>query len=160
MARAHHQGPREGHGATCRLAHCVVACLVRGGKVLTPGFAMCSEASPRLRPHVARLLGGTQPDSLTRHAEIAALNLLPAGVTPRQLRRATLVVVRPKYSQASRQTRLLCARPCRECATIICRLGIRRVVYSSEDRLLSTTPRELLAESLPSSGTKWILRGD
>lgn len=146
--------------ATCRLAHCVVACLVSGGKVLTPGYAMCSEASPRLRPHVARLLGGMQPRSLTRHAEIAALNLLPEGITLRQLRRFTLVVIRPKYSQVSGETRMLCAQPCRECANIIHRLGIRMVVYSSDDQLFRRTPQELLAESLPSSGTEWMQRGD
>jgi tRNA(Arg) A34 adenosine deaminase TadA len=144
--------------ARCRLSHCVVACLVRGGKVLTPTFAMCSEASPRLRPHVARLLGGQQPRSLTQHAEIAALNMLPEGISARQLRHTTLVVIRPKYSQKLRQTRMLCALPCSECAQIIHQLGIKLVVYSSEDTLHRRKPCELLTESLPSSGTEWLMR--
>mmetsp|Transcript_23356 Transcript_23356/g.59634 ORF Transcript_23356/g.59634 Transcript_23356/m.59634 type:complete len:175 (-) Transcript_23356:64-588(-) len=144
--------------ARCRLSHCVVACLVRGGKVVTPGFAMCSEASPRLRPHVARLLGGQQPRTMTQHAEIAALNLLPEGISLRQLQRMTLVVIRPKYSQKLRQTRMLCAQPCRECANIIDKLGIKMVVYSSENMLHRRTPSELMLEALPSSGTEWLIR--
>jgi len=144
--------------AKCRLEHCVVACLVRGGKVLTPGFAMCSEASPRLRPHVARLTGGRQPRSMTQHAEIAALNLLPEGISLRQLRHMTLVVIRPKYSQKLRRTRMLCAQPCRECAGIIHQLGIKLVVFSSEDVLHRRTPEELLTASVPSSGTEWLIR--
>mmetsp|Transcript_49609 Transcript_49609/g.105570 ORF Transcript_49609/g.105570 Transcript_49609/m.105570 type:complete len:121 (-) Transcript_49609:23-385(-) len=119
---------------------------------------MCSEASPRLRPHVSRLLGGLQPRSMTQHAEIAALNLLPEGTSLRQLRHMTLVVIRPKYSQKLRQTRMLCAQPCRECANIIHLLGIKLVVYSSEDSLHRRTPAELVREALPSSGTEWLIR--
>uniref|UniRef100_A0A6U6H571 CMP/dCMP-type deaminase domain-containing protein n=1 Tax=Zooxanthella nutricula TaxID=1333877 RepID=A0A6U6H571_9DINO len=119
---------------------------------------MCSEASPRLRPHIARFTGGHQPRSLTQHAEIAALNLLPEGITPRQLRHTSLVVIRPKYSQKLRRTRMLCAKPCRECAQIIHQLGIKLVVYSSEDTLHRRTPEELLTDSVPSSGTEWLTR--
>lgn len=133
---------------------------MRGGKVITPGLAMCSEGSPRLRPHIARLLRGQQPKSLTQHAEIAALNRLPEGTTLRHLRQMTLVVIRPKYNQKLGRTRILCAQPCRECSRIIWRLGIKAVVYSSDDVLLRRTPSELLVESLPSSGTEWLLRED
>mmetsp|Transcript_55494 Transcript_55494/g.119787 ORF Transcript_55494/g.119787 Transcript_55494/m.119787 type:complete len:182 (+) Transcript_55494:239-784(+) len=157
------EDPHEAQYKTChyaksRLVHCVVACLVRGGKVITPGLAMCSEGSPRLRPHVSRLLHGFQPKTMTQHAEIAALNRLPEGVTLRQLRQTTLVVIRPKYSQKLGRTRMLCAQPCRECAEVIFRLGIKAVVYSSEDALLRRFPAELLGESLPSSGTEWLMR--
>mmetsp|Transcript_64979 Transcript_64979/g.209289 ORF Transcript_64979/g.209289 Transcript_64979/m.209289 type:complete len:183 (-) Transcript_64979:136-684(-) len=150
--------PARGLHARSRLAHCVVACLVRGGKVITPGLAMCSEGSPRLRPHVARLIRGQQPRSMTQHAEIAALNRLPEGISLRQLRQMTLVVIRPKYNQKLRCTRMLCAQPCRECAQIIFRLGLKAVIYSSEDALHRRTPAELVVESLPSSGTEWLLR--
>lgn len=153
-----HRGAPKPRHAMCRLSHCVVACLVRGGKVITPGYAMCSEASPRLRPHVSRLLGGQQPKSMTQHAEIAALNLLPEGISKRDLRRMTLVVIRPKYSQKLRQTRMLCAQPCQECAKIIHRLGIKVVFFSSENVLHRCTPDELLVASLPSSGTEWLIR--
>lgn len=119
---------------------------------------MCSEGSPRLRPHVARLLRGLQPRSMTQHAEIAALNRLPEGVTLRQLRQMTLVVIRPKYNQRLGRTRMLCAQPCKECAQIIQRLGIKAVVYSSEDTLYRALPADLVAESQPSSGTEWLLR--
>mmetsp|Transcript_79151 Transcript_79151/g.220031 ORF Transcript_79151/g.220031 Transcript_79151/m.220031 type:complete len:215 (+) Transcript_79151:208-852(+) len=152
--------PGRGVIAKSRLAHCVVACLVRGGKVLTPGLAMCSEGSPRLRPHLSRLLGGYQPKSMTQHAEVAALNRLPEGITLRQLRQMILVVIRPKYSQKLGRTRMLCAQPCRECAQIIFRLGIKAVLYSSEDALHRRSPAELLSESLPSSGTEWLLRDE
>mmetsp|Transcript_19366 Transcript_19366/g.41206 ORF Transcript_19366/g.41206 Transcript_19366/m.41206 type:complete len:203 (-) Transcript_19366:93-701(-) len=152
--------PARGLHARSRLAHCVVACLVRGGKVITPGFAMCSEGSPRLRPHIARLLRGQQPRTMTQHAEIAALNLLPEGTTLRQLRHMTLVVIRPKYNQRLGRTRMLCAQPCRECAQIIFQLGIKAVVFSSEDALHRRLPAELVGESLPSSGTEWLLRDD
>jgi len=141
-----------------RLVHCVVACLVRGGKVITPGLAMCSEGSPRLRPHLARLLNGRQPKSMTQHAEIAALNRLPKSTTLRQLRQMTLVVIRPKYNQELKRLRMLCAQPCLECAQIIQALGIKSVVYSAEDMLCNCTPRELLSISSPSSGTEWIMR--
>mmetsp|Transcript_69429 Transcript_69429/g.192106 ORF Transcript_69429/g.192106 Transcript_69429/m.192106 type:complete len:198 (-) Transcript_69429:66-659(-) len=150
--------PAPGLHARSRLVHCVVACLVRGGKVITPGLAMCSEGSPRLRPHVARFLRGQQPRSMTQHAEIAALNRLPEGITLRQLRQTTLVVIRPKYNQKLGCTRMLCAQPCRECAQIIFRLGLKAVIYSTEDALLRRTPAELVSESLPSSGTEWLLR--
>jgi len=150
----------QGLHARSRLAHTVVACLVRGGKVLTPDLAMCSEGSPRLRPHIARLLRGYQPRTMTQHAEIAALNRLPEGVTLRQLRQMTLVVIRPKYNRKLDKTRMLCAQPCRECAQIIFRLGIKAVVYSSEDALHRRTPSDLLVESLPSSGTEWLMRED
>mmetsp|Transcript_31583 Transcript_31583/g.71787 ORF Transcript_31583/g.71787 Transcript_31583/m.71787 type:complete len:185 (-) Transcript_31583:108-662(-) len=152
--------PARGLHARSRLAHCVVACLVRGGKVITPGLAMCSEGSPRLRPHVARLIRGLQPRTMTQHAEIAALNRLPEGTTLRQLRQTTLVVIRPKYNQKLGCTRMLCAQPCRECAQIIFRLGLKAVIYSSEDALHRRVPAQLVAESLPSSGTEWLLRDD
>jgi len=151
-------GSAQGLHARSRLAHTVVACLMRGGKVLTPGLAMCSEGSPRLRPHVARLLKGWQPKTMTQHAEIAALNRLPEGTTLRQLKQMTLVVIRPKYNRKLDKTRMLCAQPCRECAQVIVRLGIKAVVYSAEDALHRRTPSELLCESLPSSGTEWLLR--
>lgn len=144
--------------AKSRLVHCVVACLVRGGKVITPGLATCSEGSPRLRPHLARMLNGRQPKSMTQHAEIAALNRLPKSTTLRQLRQMTLVVIRPKYNQELKRSRMLCAQPCLECAQIIAALGIKSVVYSVEDMLCSCTPLELLNISSPSSGTEWIMR--
>mmetsp|Transcript_69182 Transcript_69182/g.165889 ORF Transcript_69182/g.165889 Transcript_69182/m.165889 type:complete len:188 (-) Transcript_69182:70-633(-) len=150
--------PYAGCHAKSRLVHCVVACLVRGGKIVTPGLAMCSEGSPRLRPHVARLLQGRQPKTMTQHAEIAALNRLPEGITLKELHQMTLVVVRPKYSHVTRKTRLLCAAPCRECAKVIVQLGIKAVIYSDDDRLLRRTPGELLGASLPSSGTEWLMR--
>mmetsp|Transcript_80941 Transcript_80941/g.188014 ORF Transcript_80941/g.188014 Transcript_80941/m.188014 type:complete len:207 (+) Transcript_80941:251-871(+) len=150
--------PVPGLHVRTRLVHRVVACLVRGGKVITPGLAMCSEGSPRLRPHVARLIRGQQPRSMTQHAEIAALNRLPEGISLRQLRQTTLIVIRPKYNQKLGCTRMLCAQPCRECAQIIFRLGLKAVIYSSDDALHRRTPAELLTESMPSSGTEWLLR--
>lgn len=150
--------PGPGASARSRMAHVVVACLVRGGKVITPGLATCSEGSPRLRPHVARLLNGRQPASVTQHAEIAALNRLPKGTTRRQLRKMTLVVIRPKFNQNLGHTRMLCAQPCRECAQIICALGIKSVVYSSEDALYRCDAEALLSAAQPSSGTVFMRR--
>lgn len=95
---------------------------------------------------------------MTQHAEIAALNRLPKSTTLRQLRQMTLVVIRQKYNQELKRSRMLCAQPCLECAQIIAALGIKSVVYSVEDMLCSCTPLELLNISSPSSGTEWIMR--
>mmetsp|Transcript_125534 Transcript_125534/g.313648 ORF Transcript_125534/g.313648 Transcript_125534/m.313648 type:complete len:233 (+) Transcript_125534:90-788(+) len=136
--------------------HCLVACLVRGGKVLTPGFSTCSNGSPRLRPHLSRLTGGWQPQSVSCHAEIAAMNRMPMSTTARVLRQCILVVVRPSYDSGTHQTRLLRARPCKECAAAICRLGIKAVIYSDGDMLLRRTPIELMAEASASWGTRQL----
>lgn len=138
--------------------HCLVACLFRGGKVITQGLHTCSNGSPNLQPHLLRLAGGRQPLATSCHAEIAALNSLPASVTACKLRQCTLVVVRPSYNSESGQTTLLCAKPCKECATVISRLGIKAVVYSDGDRLIRRTPEQILLEARPSWGTRRLLR--
>jgi len=137
--------------------HCLIACLMKGGKVLTPGLHVCSNASPRLRPHVAHFVGGQQPRSVSCHAEVAALNALPRTIKRRRLRQCTLVVVRPSYNSDTEETSLRCAKPCRECAAIIC-LGIKAVVYSDIGQLFCSTPEELMSEASHSSGMRNVIR--
>merc|ERR1719491_753613 len=138
--------------------HCLVACVMKGGKVLTPGLHVCSNASPRLRPHIARFAGGRQPCSVSCHAEIAALNALPPTTKRCQLQHSTLVVVRPSYNSATGHTSLLRAMPCRECASAIHALGIKAVVYSEMDQLTRASPEAILSEAGQSSGLRNVLR--
>merc|ERR1719345_738977 len=126
--------------------------------MLTPGMNTCSNGSPRLQRHILRIAGGQQPQAVSCHAEIAALNRLSCNVTARHLRQCTLVVVRPSYNSETQQTKLLCARPCKECAMIIFRLGIKAVIYSDDGCLIRKTPADILSEAQASWGTKRLLR--
>merc|ERR1712232_383487 len=130
----------------------------RGGKVLTQSLAVCSRASPRLRPHVIKLTTrGQQPLSISQHAEVAALNQLPASIQSRHLRRCVVVVVRLKFNEMLGRAEMLCAKPCQECAGLISRLGLRAAVYSDGNALRWQTPQELLRTAQPSTGTKILL---
>jgi len=107
--------------------------------------------------HISHLAGGRQPKVVSCHAEMAALNRLPESVTARCLRQCTLVVIRPSYNRETRQTKLLCSRPCKECATVVCRLGIKAVMYSDGDQLVRQTPQEILSVACPTWATKELV---
>jgi hypothetical protein len=151
-------GNVDGGFSRSRLQHLIIACLFRGGKLITPKVAANCEGSPRLLLHIARFIRGRQPCSVTKHAEIAALNQLPKNCTLQVLRRTTIVVIRPTVREACGRNRVLCAQPCSECAGILQALGIRRVVYSPAEGAMSVdSPAGLLAKSKPSSGTRSCL---
>merc|ERR1712151_1426654 len=120
-------------------------------------------------------------NGISKHAEMAAIAALPPETlwaTKKQ--RLTLVVVRLRAAsrapgkQATAaiqqaalslgdnvadedvQMELGLARPCDECAKVICALGcFRRIVYSAADGCLtSISPEELLPQCTPSSGKR------
>jgi len=143
-----------------------VACIMKGGKVLTSNLAASSKASPRVRPHL-QLCGNRrhQTLSVTRHAEVAALNQLPASFGTRHLRHCVLVVVRMRFGEWSDYSEqqgpeacLECAKPCLECAKLIESLCLRAVVYSDAGELRRQTPTEIRNIATPSSGTRARLR--
>eukprot|EP00416_Gambierdiscus_australes_P048839 CAMPEP_0171153692 /NCGR_PEP_ID=MMETSP0766_2-20121228/151196_1 /TAXON_ID=439317 /ORGANISM="Gambierdiscus australes, Strain CAWD 149" /LENGTH=325 /DNA_ID=CAMNT_0011617609 /DNA_START=63 /DNA_END=1044 /DNA_ORIENTATION=- len=154
------------------------AWVVGGGKNLTP-VRRCGLGGPHPRTsggwrRLCQRIGHT---GVSKHAEMAAIAALqPQALQPAR-KRLTLVVVRlrkgagiggserlPPLADPEEQAEKLpgaavelgLARPCDECAKMICALGcFRRVVYSTEDgRLVSSTPEELLQHCTPSSGKR------
>ena len=100
---------------------------------------------------------GQQPLSISQHAEVAALNQLPASTQARHLRRCVVAVVRLRFNEMLGRAQMLCAKPCQECAGLISRLGLRAAVYSDGDALRWETPQELVRTAEPSTGTKILL---
>jgi len=166
---------------TMRLQHqpALFAWVVGGGKNLTP-IRRCRLGGPH--PHTSRawrrFCQRVGHAGVSKHAEMAAIAALQPEALHPPRRRLTLVVVRLRNrlmgsseaappaihadadavpdASSGAFVELGLARPCDECAKIICALGcFRRIVYSTDDgHLASSAPEELLQDCTPSSGKR------
>lgn len=153
------------------------AWVVGGGKNLTP-VRRCGLGGPHPRTsrgwrRFCQRIGHT---GISKHAEMAAIAALQPEALHSPRRRLTLVVVRLRRglraaagaglppeldgeadgAEGGASVELGLARPCDECAKIICALGcFRRIVYSTDDgHLASLAPEDLLQQCTPSSGKR------
>merc|ERR1712039_923345 len=157
------------------------AWVMGGGKNLTPVRRCClggpHPGTSRSWRQLCQRIGHC---GISKHAEMAAIAALHPDLlwAPRR-QRLTLVVVRLRAAskasgsqavaslddaalslgeQSSQEApmELGLARPCDECAKVICALGcFRRIVYSTADGCLASVgPEELLQQCAPSSGKR------
>lgn len=157
------------------------AWVMGGGKNLTPVRRCClggpHPGTSRSWRQLCQRIGHC---GISKHAEMAAIAALhPDTLWASRRQRLTLVVVRLRAasratgSQATASSdqaalsqgdsaaeesemELGLARPCDECAKVICALGcFRRIVYSTADGCLTSIgPEELLQQCTPSSGKR------
>lgn len=71
--------------------------------------------------------------SIYLHAETRAIKLALNHLTPRQLKKSTLVVLRIKYNWKTNQYVMANSFPCIGCQRAVVEFGIKRVLYSTDD---------------------------
>merc|ERR1711957_1058452 len=121
-----------------------------GGKIVA-GPVCCG---PGRVPHTWGALAGRAGASWeTRHAEVAALSELPSPLRPRDVRRSRLFVVR--FDPDGRPA---LARPCVDCARLLCAVGVPRVTFTTVDGFETRASRELLTAAVPSCAGRRVRR--
>ena len=129
-------------GTRGRLQHLSYALI--GHKIIPNSISTCSKAG-------MRHLTTDRCCSDSAHSE---MNSVKSFFYAKKRSNITLVVVRCRKRDDSLQ--LVMSRPCIRCSALLHRVGVRWVIYSVPDGLRRRTPKQLMAEAVPSLADRVI----